>query len=131
VAGTGSITTLTVGTCTLTASRAGDANWLASAPSAPQSFTVSQGTQATVTLAGPADGRSVGEAALMATAGGGSGTGAYSYASSTTNVCTVDANSGAITTLDLGTCTLTASRAGDANWLASAPSAPHSFTVTQ
>jgi hypothetical protein len=83
--------------------------------------------QAPVLLSVPPD-AVVGQTGLWAVASGGSGTGAFSYASSTAAVCTVDGSSGAIAALSAGTCTLTATKAADVDYLA-ATSAAQSFTV--
>ena len=87
----------------------------------------STATQAPVLLTVPAS-ATVGQTGLSATASGGSGTGAMTFASSTRPVCTVDATSGSITTLTAGTCSLTATKAADEIYSA-ATSAPGSFTV--
>ena len=125
----GTTVTLTgAGTCTVTASQTGNANY-AAATDVPQAFNVAVAAQAVVTLTVPAS-ATVGQTGLTAVASGGSGTGAYSYASSTAGVCTVGAASGSITALTAGTCSLTATRAADANYLISATSAVESFTIT-
>jgi hypothetical protein len=84
-------------------------------------------TQAEVLLTVPETG-TVGQSGLVATASGGTGTGAFSYASLSTNVCTVDATTGDITTLTPGTCTLTATKAGNEIYQAR-QSAPATMTV--
>jgi hypothetical protein len=124
----GTIAALTVGTCSLTATRAADANYLVSATSAAASLLITKAAQAAVTVAVPSS-ATVGEAGLTAVAAGGSGTGAYSYASTTPSVCTVDAGSGSITALTVGNCGITATRATDTNYLVSATSAVSSFTI--
>ena len=50
--------------------------------------------------------------------GGGSGTGAVTYATSTTSVCTVNATTGVITQVAIGDCMVSATRAGNATYLA-------------
>lgn len=88
----------------------------------------STATQEAVLLTVPASAQ-VGQEGLVATASGGSGTGAFSYASSTPTICTVGAESGAIAALAAGTCTLTATKAADPVYKA-ATSEPQSFPVT-
>lgn len=114
VGATGSIVVSHVGTCTLTATRAGDADFVP-ATSAAQSFEAGPGVQSTVWLSVPGSGH-VGQTDLVAHASGGSGTGAYSYASSTPSVCTVDAATGSIAATTVGECRLTATRAADADY---------------
>ena len=87
--------------------------------------------QALVTVSAPSDGI-YGQTGLFATAAGGSGTGAYSFSAGGSTACTVNASTGAITvTSGSGTCTITATRAGDADYLVSAPSAAVSVAVHQ
>ncbi len=59
----------------------------------------------------------VGQAGLMAEATGGTVTAGLTYASTTPTVCTVNATTGAITTLAVGTCSISATRAATAHWL--------------
>src|SRR5207247_1609516 len=135
------------GTCSLTASRASDANYDASAASAPAAVTklgrapgrerigvpatVTFGDRtglATATISVPAT-LAFGDTTSLATAADGSGTGAYSFSSTGSTACTVHSTTGAITvTSGTGTCSLTASRASDANYDASAASAPAAVT---
>ncbi|MCK5523939.1 MAG: BspA family leucine-rich repeat surface protein, partial [Thiomargarita sp.] len=51
-----------------------------------------------------------------------------SYLSTTTPVCTVNATTGDVTLLNIGSCSITASQAGDATY-AAAPDVPQTFTV--
>ena len=68
---------------------------------------------------------------LSAVASGGSGTGAYSYSHGASTACTVNSTTGALTiTSGTGTCSITATRAGDANYNPSSPSAPASVTIS-
>ncbi len=126
---TGNSVTITgAGSCTITASQAGDDNYNP-ATSVARSFTINKAGQITVTVSAPAD-ATFGQAGVIATAAGGSGTGAYSFDAGTSTACTVDATSGAIViTAGTGTCSITASRAGDANYNASAPSAAATINV--
>jgi hypothetical protein len=121
--------TMTSGTtnCTLTASQAGNADYSA-ASDVIQTVTASRASQAPVTLTVPPS-DSVDATGLMAIATGGSGTGSFSYSSTTLAVCSVDTGTGAIAALTVGTCSLTATRATDANYLAE-NSAVQSFSVT-
>jgi hypothetical protein len=124
----GTSTTLTLvaaGTCTIVASQSGDSTH-AAAPSISDSFTVAGGPAAqTITFATPGN-QTLGTApaALAATASSGL---PVSYVSTTTSVCTV---SGAtLSLLSAGTCSITASQAGDSTHAAAA-SVTDAFTVS-
>jgi hypothetical protein len=122
------VTINSAGSCTVTASQAGDTNFNP-APDVARSFTTKKAAQATVTVNAPTD-ATFGQTGLTATASGGSGTGAYSFNAAGSTACSVDPASGAIViTTGTGTCTITASRAGDTNYNASAPSAPVSLVI--
>jgi hypothetical protein len=125
----GSTVTMTSGTvdCVLTASQAGDANY-AAATDVVHTVAAAKANQAAITLTVPAA-DSIGAPGLTASASGGSGTGALTYTSTTLSVCTVDVSTGAIAALAMGTCSLTATRAADADYLAET-SAVQSFSVT-
>jgi hypothetical protein len=121
---TGSTVTIVAGgSCSITASQAGDASHGAATPVA-QSFTVNPAPQ---TIAFGALGNvSFGVAPFMIGATASSGL-AVSYASTTTSVCTVAGNAVAI--LALGSCSITASQTGNGNFAAATPVA-QSFTVS-
>jgi len=110
------------GTCSITASQAGNTNF-AAATSVVQSFTVAPGSQ-TITF-GPLSGIALGQtpAALSATASSGL---AVSFASNTAAACTVQGTT--ITLVDVGTCSITASQAGNANYNA-ATSVTQTFSI--
>ena len=88
-------------------------------------LTMSQGSQ-TITF-GTIAGKTYGDAAFSLGATASSGL-AVSYASTTTDVCTVSGST--LTIVSNGTCSITASQAGDVNWLA-ATDVSQSFTVSQ
>jgi subtilisin family serine protease len=116
-----SVALVGAGTCTLAATQAGSADFEPAAQ-VQQSFTVAKGNQAAVTLSAPAN-AVYGAARLYAVAGGGSGTGAYLYGAGASTACSVDSATGLLTMLSgTGTCSLTATRAGDGNYNGSAPS---------
>ncbi|MDG2271746.1 MAG: thrombospondin type 3 repeat-containing protein, partial [Halioglobus sp.] len=115
------VTSQSTGTCTITASQAGNANFLAAADVA-RSFAI-KGTQ-TITFDQPTDLTLGNNVDLTATASSGL---AVSFTSSTGAVCTVAGNT--VTSQSAGTCTITASQAGNANFLAAADVA-RSFDVT-
>jgi len=129
---TGGITiTNGIGTCAITAIRAADATFNASAPSAAATVTISKADQTTVTTTAPAS-ASFGQTGLTASATGGSSTGAYSYDATGSTACTVNATTGAIAiTSGSGTCSITAARAADSNYNVSAATAPATVAVSK
>jgi len=117
-------TLLKIGKCKIQATQPGNANYLAATP-VDQSFEVTQGSQ-TITF-GPLSNQPYGAAPFTLTATASSGL-TVKYASTTRPVCTV---SGATVTLvKAGTCSITASQAGNANWAAATP-VTQSFQVTK
>jgi hypothetical protein len=119
-AGTASL--LASGTCTITASQAGNTTY-AAAQTVSQSFSVNAETQTIAFASIPA--QTVG-ASLTLTATASSGL-PVSFASTTLNVCTV--NGAKATLLTAGTCTISASQAGNATY-AAAPTLSQSFLVS-
>lgn len=111
------------GDCTLTASTAATSAYLAGA-SAPHVVTIAQAAQS-ISFAALAD-MPLGSAdfAVVATASSGL---AVSLSSGTPATCAVAGST--VSLLGEGACTITASQAGDANYLAAAPVA-QTFTVT-
>ncbi|MCV2370369.1 S8 family peptidase [Roseateles oligotrophus] len=116
------VSLLATGTCTITASQAGNASYAAASPLS-RSFDVLRAAQ-TISFTGPAD-QVLGTAppALTATASSGLAVG---FASTTASVCSVSGSS--LSLLLAGTCTITASQAGDGNFTAAA-SVSRSFAV--
>jgi hypothetical protein len=112
------VTIVAVGTCTIRASQAGNANY-AAAPNIDQGFTVAQGSQ-TITFA-PSTPVSLTTAAppftLSATATSGL---TVTFVSTTPGICATSGANGATVTISgaLGTCTIQASVAANANYLA-------------
>ena len=106
---------LNAGTCTLSASQPGDAVY---APAAPvlASFNITRAAQ-TITFISPGN-QTVGTVPGVLTATATSGL-VVAFASSTPAVCTVTGN--VLALAGAGTCTLTASQAGDANHSPAAP----------
>ena len=114
-------TMLTSGTCTIQATQAGNISYSAATP-VSQTFTVNAASQ-TITF-GTIAAQNVGTPlTLSATATSGL---AVSYASTTTSVCTVSGNTA--TMLTTGTCTIQATQAGNASYLAATP-VSQTFTV--
>ena len=113
--------------CIIAASLATDANYVAAGP-VSQSFTIAKAAQATLTISAPTD-ATYGAANATITTSGGSGSGAVTFSSSTTAVCTiVDGKLHVVT--GTGTCSITATRAADANHT-SAISAAHPVTIAK
>ena len=113
---------LGVGTCSVIAQQPGDASF-APAASLTSSFGVAMGSQSITFVAPGNQALNTPPAALVASA---SSSLAVAFASRTPSVCSVTGN--ALTLLGLGTCTLDASQAGNANFQA-APVASQSFAV--
>ncbi|MGZ5508842.1 MAG: MBG domain-containing protein, partial [Limisphaerales bacterium] len=111
-----------VGSCTITASQPGNANFNA-APNVPQSFTISKANQ-TITFGAVAN-KTFGDADFNVSATASSGL-PVNFAA--TGNCTVSGNTVHLT--GAGSCTITASQAGDSNYNA-APSVPQSFTINK
>jgi outer membrane protein OmpA-like peptidoglycan-associated protein/predicted RNA-binding protein with TRAM domain len=113
------------GTCTITASQAGNANYSA-ATAVPRSFTIDQAAQATLSITSPST-AIYGETISLAAAGG-SGTGALVFGV-TAGTCIVSG-----TTLTLGnagsTCRVQATKVSDANYL-STTSSVQTITISR
>ena len=118
------VTLVAVGICTIQATQAGNANY---APATPvsQSFQVTQGSQ-TITFHALAN-KALGALPFTVSATASSGL-PVSFNSQTTSVCTVSGTT--VTLVALGTCTIQATQAGNANY---APATPvnQSFQVVQ
>jgi len=118
------ITFVSAGSCSITASQAGGGNYAAATP-VTRSFNVMPGVN-TITFNAPADTPfTSAPPALTATASSGL---AVSYASNTTGVCTVSGST--ITFVSGGSCSITATQAGNGNFAAATP-VTRSFNVTQ
>ena len=120
---TATVTILSGGTCTIHATQPGNSTY---APATPvdQGFTVTQEAQ-TITFAQPSD--QVMSTVSFTLVGSASSGLTVSYASSTTGVCTVSGTT--VTLVSDGTCTITATQAGNGNFSAATPG-PQSFTVS-
>jgi hypothetical protein len=117
------VTTVTAGTCAVTASQPGSARYLA-APDVTQSFQVHAGHQAqTITFPRPPEGK-VGEAAtLLASA---TSELPVAFRSDTPRICTVSGST--LTPTAAGTCTVTANQGGSDHY-AAAHEVDQSFDV--
>ena len=130
VASNGDMTTLTVGTCNISATQASDGQGGAGG-TGTTSVTIAKGNQATVTIsASPSTVVYLGTTTLT---GGGGTVGSFTYYVVSGN-CTVGLTSGVLTagaTTAVGTpCVVYAQRAGDANWN-NTNSAQLSVSITQ
>ncbi len=116
-------TGLAVGTCSITADQAGNANY-AAAPQATQNFSV--GLSQTVSFGLPPM-LSVGVTGPLSATGGASGN-PVTYTSATPGVCTVNGNT--VTGVAPGTCTIVATQAGNGSYNAASQST-QSFNIGQ
>jgi hypothetical protein len=99
--------------CTITATKAGDANY--NAVSDTKNVTVTKANQAPLALTMPAS-LSVGGTG-QASVSGGSGTGGVSYSTTTPGVCGVSSTvQGLLNGIVAGTCSVTATKAADASY---------------
>jgi len=112
------------GTCTVTASQAGNDNYLAAAD-VTLTFTIAQKAQ-TVSFTAPSS-VTYGDPDVTLTATASSGL-AVSYSSSTLSNCTIV--SGKLHVVEAATCTVTASQGGNDNYLAAAD-VTRSFTIAK
>jgi probable HAF family extracellular repeat protein len=120
----GDLVSLTgAGSCTVTASQAGNSNYSAAADVA-QTFTVAQASQ-TITFGALAN-RTYGDAAFAVSATGGASGNAVSFAAA--GACSVAGN--LVTITGAGSCTITATQAGNANYLP-ATAVPESFSIAK
>jgi parallel beta-helix repeat protein len=113
------------GDYTASASFAGDANHASSAGSAD--FTIRKASQGIAFLPNPLPNRAYGDAPFVVAATASSGQ-PVTFAAGPPNVCTV--NAATVTIVGVGTCTVTASQAGNGNYQA-APDVPRAFQVAQ
>ena len=120
---TGAVTTLAAGTCTIAADQAGDGSY-AAAEQATSSFTVNTIAQ-TITFPDLSGLTVGGTQSAAATSDSGL---PVTYSSLTTDVCTVDPDSGLVSAVSAGTCTIAADQAGNDSY-AAAEQATGSFTV--
>ncbi len=124
VSGT-TVTVGVVGTCTITASQAGDSSYFA-ATDVTRSFEVSKASQ-TITFGSLSD-RTMLATPFSVSATASSGL-AVTFASTTSAVCSAT-SAGEVSLVSPGTCTIRASQAGNANYQA-ADDVSRSFTVSK
>jgi len=110
---TGVATLLTVGTTTITATKSASSGF--NQATASYALNVTPGTQ-TIAFAQAGPLQSLVGATTNNTASGGAGTGVVGYASSNTAVATVNTTTGMVTAVGVGSATITATKAADANY---------------
>jgi hypothetical protein len=123
VVGSGVVSTIAVGTCTLTASQAGDAGYILPA-TAVQSFNVLALGQTISFAALPDQALGGGTVSLSASATSGL---PVQFTSQTPSTCSVSGNT--VTLVAFGLCSIAADQAGGGNY-AAAPTVIRSFNVT-
>lgn len=112
-AASGQVTIVGAGTATITATRAADTNHLAA--QASYSLSVARATQTIAfALPGPVN-KIYTDGVFTNAASGGAGTGAITYTSTNPAVATVDAGSGAVTIVGVGTSVIGATKAASTN----------------
>jgi hypothetical protein len=122
------VTLVGVGTCNLTANQAGNANY-AAAPQVTAAIVINAAVQ-TITFGTLVD-RVFGVAPITVAAVGGASGNPVTFTSLTPAVCTsAGLNGSTVTLLGVGTCTVRAAQAGNANFGA-ATNVDQSFAVTQ
>ncbi|MEI6565417.1 MAG: YDG domain-containing protein, partial [Verrucomicrobiota bacterium] len=113
------VTIVSVGTCTIYANQAGNSSYLAAAQ-VGQSLTIGKAAQ-TITFA-TLDARGYGDAPFTVSASGGASGNPVIFTCSDPTVATCTGTNGStITVLGLGTCTITASQAGNASYQDATP----------
>jgi alpha-tubulin suppressor-like RCC1 family protein len=125
--GSGNVTMLSTGTCTVTADQSGNSSYDA-AIEATQSFTIGQGTQTIQFTSTAPSSPVVGDTYDPAATGGGSGN-AVTFGTSGGN-CTYDGGTGLVTMTHVGTCTVTADQTGSSNYEA-ATQVTQAFSVAK
>jgi hypothetical protein len=129
---TSTVTITGAGSCTITASQAGNTNYSA-AENVSRSFNIAKANQATLTVIGPPIGLygMVFPALVLATGGSGTGAGTIAATGTACEVPTAGAYAGMLViTSGTGTCSVTATKATDANYNATT-SAPFSVTISK
>lgn len=118
------VTLVAIGTCTIDANQAGNAN-VSAATQVAQSFTVGKETQTITFAALAAKTYGVAPFAVSATSSAGL---TVAFTSATTSVCTVSGST--VTLVGVGTCTIDANQAGNAN-VSAATQVAQSFAVAK
>lgn len=113
----GALTPVSAGNCTITASQTGDGTYAAATP-VSMTYAIGANNANVITFNNPGT-QSMGTTpTLTATATSGL---AVTFAHSPAAVCTIDVNTGALTPVSVGSCTITVSQAGNAVFQAAVP----------
>ena len=121
--GTGAVSMLvSSGTCDITATKAADSTYTSAAATA--SISATKANQSALSVSGTSSG-SYGATISLSTSGGTTG-GAVTWSDGSSTACTVDASGAVTVTSGTGSCGITATMAGNTNYLAVTSS---SFTV--
>lgn len=123
------VTIQTAGTCTINADQAGDSAFSA-ATRVSQNITIAQATQAPLTVIAPSNMLVSGTATLSTTGGSGSGAITYAVSSTPANSAGCSITGTTLTATTAGSCAVTATQAGDSNYLAGAASSAVTVTVS-
>ena len=116
-----SLTAITVGTCLVTATKAGDGNYNeASAPTVTETFISVIQNQAAITVNSASTGFG-GSIALVATGGSGTGAVSFNVTNGTATGCSITGST--LRSTSAGTCLVIATKAADANYLVARSSA--------
>ena len=122
----GSVNFVGAGTCTLTVNQASSGIYLA-ATEVVQSFSVGKGTQNPIALTSTSGTQGT---LLALTASGGSGVGILSYVVTSVGTANCSISSGSsLSATTVGTCTVTATKASDTNYLSASSSATTVYFV--
>ncbi|PAT37256.1 hypothetical protein CK625_06430 [Vandammella animalimorsus] len=116
----GKVTMLAAGDCTIAADQAGNDNYSAAAQ-VSQTIAIGKQVQAITFPAQQKQTFSPNGTFTLSGVKGGDSKNPVTYSSTTPTVCTVDANSGEVTMLAAGDCTIAANQAGNDNYSAAAP----------
>jgi hypothetical protein len=119
------VTAIAVGTCSIMATKAMDFNYIEAVTIFNTPVVATQVSQSPISVIVPSF-LAVGVLANLSTSGG-SGTGAITFTSLTTSICTVSGT--VVRAVAVGTCTINATKAADSSYLAR--SATASFTVSR
>lgn len=123
------VTLVSTGICSITASQSGNSNYSPAQP-VQRSFSIEQAEQAIV-FAQPADQLFAPGSTLELSATGGASGQPVTFTSTTTSVCTTGGENGATVTLvSAGSCSITASQAGNKDYAAAEP-VTRSFVIRQ
>jgi len=124
----GAITTVGVGLCVINANDSGNSVYAAASP-ASTSFNIGPSTSLSLHFASPPTGVLYGATGVSVSATSSpASTGTIQYSTTSPSVCSVNVNSGAITTVGVGLCVINANDSGNSVYAAASP-ASTSFNI--